>query len=117
MKTRFAVSPKINNRWHNYRKQRRQELLKIVADKEVFLSRLANHRCRIDRIATMEDSSALEDRIIVLQRVVAVVIAKWSLGLSFVRWCVSNQGEFCLSCQAIWAKRVRRHLQLLSREQ
>src|SRR6185436_13455952 len=76
METSFAVRPEIAYAGHHQRKQRRQQLLQIVADEEVFLSRLANNSCWIDRVAAMKDRFDFKHGIIMLQGIVTVVIAE-----------------------------------------
>jgi hypothetical protein len=78
----LAVRPQIPHAWHDEREQRRQELLQEVADVEVLLSRLANDRGRVDRVPAPGELSDMEDRVVVAQRVIAVVIAERPLRLA-----------------------------------
>src|SRR5215207_5501199 len=67
----------------------------------------------------MKDRFDIEDRIIVTQRVVTVMIAEWSFRSALVRWRVSDESEFRFCCESMSfrAERVTRHLQFLSGEQ
>jgi len=66
MKTSLTIAPQITNSGHNDRKQWRKQFLQIIADKKVFLSRLADYGCWIDRVLPMKNRFGLKDRIIVL---------------------------------------------------
>src|SRR5688500_167290 len=118
MKARFAVGPKIAHRTHHEGKQWRYELLQIVADKKVYLPRLADYWRRIDRGATMKDRVDMQHRTIVQPRVVTGMTAKRTFRPSLVRRRMSNKRKlgFRRKSMAI-ARSCLRHLQLLSAEQ
>ena len=89
----FAVGPEILDGRHDQREQRRQQLLQQVADEEVLLPRLADHRGGIDRVAPVRERAHAEDRVVVPQRVVAVVIAERPLRSPFARRHFADQRE------------------------
>ena len=89
----LAVRPEPLDRRHHQREQRRQQLLQEIADEEVLLARLADDGRRKDRIVAMRDALHLEHRVVVLQRVVAVVIAERPLGTPQLRRHLADQRE------------------------
>src|SRR5690606_26557925 len=99
MKTRFAIAPKVSDRRHHKRKKRRQQLLKIISDEKVLLSRLAHNRRGPDRILAVKDGVRVENRIIVRQRIIAVMIAERAFGTAFTRRNVADDREIRLSEQ------------------
>ena len=117
MKTGLAVAPQIANRRHHERKQRRQQLLQIIADKKIFLTRLADDRRRIDRVFAMKNRVGSENRIIVLQRIITVMIAERAFGPSLVRRDVAADRKFRFGDQAmtIGPERIRGRLDLSRR--
>jgi len=81
-------------------------LLQIIADEEIFLARFADDRSGIDCLATMEDCLDMENRIVMLERVIAIVIPEWSLRSSFMRRRVTNQGKLGFSGETVSAKGI-----------
>src|SRR6266581_4056723 len=115
MESGFTVSPQVADARHHQRKQRRQQLLQIVAKKKVFLPRFSNDGRRIDRVAPMKDSIDMKDRILMLQGIVTIVITKWSFRSSFVRWRLTNQGKLRVCGQPMpTTKRILRQLDLFT---
>ena len=51
----LAVGPQRLDRRHHHREERRQQVLQQVADEEVLLPRLADHRGRKDRVVPARD--------------------------------------------------------------
>ena len=84
MKSGLSVSPKIAHTGHYQRKQRRQKRLQIVSDEKILLLRFAHNGGWIDRIATMKDSIAIEDGVLMLQRVIAVMITERTFKPAFM---------------------------------
>ena len=73
----LAVGPEVDDARHHEREERREQLLQQVADEEVLLARLADDRRRVDRVlAAGRAPSTSEHRVVVAQRVVAVVVAE-----------------------------------------
>ncbi len=93
MVTSLPVRPEASDGRHDQRKERREQLLEQVSDEEIFLPRLTNHRSREDGVASVGQTLHLEDRIVVLQRVVAVVIAERALRLPKVWRNLAHQRE------------------------
>src|SRR5438094_4512311 len=118
MKSRLAVSPEIADARHHQRKQRRQKRLQVVADEKVFLLWLADDGGGIDRVATVRHRVAVKDRVLVLQRIVAVMIAEWAFRLSLMRWRMANEGKLGFRHQTMSAGgRVLCHSELSAAEQ
>jgi hypothetical protein len=67
----------------------------------------------------VKDRFNIEDRIIVTQRVVTVVIAKWSLRSSFMWRRMSDEGKLRLGCQTVsrLTQRISSELEFLSGQQ
>src|SRR5437016_10707630 len=101
MKSRFAIGPQIAHARHHERKQWRQERLQIITNEKIFLSRFADNSRGIDRIAPMKDSVAVKHRILMSQRVVAVMIAEWPFESTLVRRRGTNQGKLSLGDQTV----------------
>ena len=99
----LAVRPQPAHRRHHQREQRRQQRLQQVADEEVLLPRLADDGGRIDRVAPPGEPLDLEHRVVVLQRVVAVVIAERPLRLAHVRADTAHQRELGVGDQRVRA--------------
>ena len=59
--------------------------MQVVANEEVLLARLANDRRGPDGVLAAIDTAALEPRVVVRLRVVAVVIAKGTFGTTRTR--------------------------------
>ena len=89
----LAVGPQLLHRRHHQREERRQQLLQQVADVEVLLPRLADHRRRVDRVAAVGDGVDAEHRVVVPQRVVAVVVAERPFGSPLERRHLAHQRE------------------------
>src|SRR5882724_1132831 len=106
MEAGLDIRPQIADARHHQRKERRKELLQIISDEEIFLARFADHRSGIDCLATMEDCFDVENRIVMLQRVIAVVIPEWSLGSPFMRRRVTNQGKLGFSGETVSAEGI-----------
>ena len=81
----LAVRPQLLHRRHDEREQRREQFLQQIADEEVLLPRFADDRRGEHRVTPVRERADREDRVVVLQRVVAVVIAEWTLGATHVR--------------------------------
>src|SRR4051794_15900763 len=97
MKARFSIAPdRFDTRHHNWKKGR-EELLQIISNIKIFLFWLAHNRCRIDRILSMVESGAVENRKIMLQAVVAIMVSKRALQLPLMRLCISHEREFTLA--------------------
>src|SRR5438067_13935836 len=117
MKTRLAIRPEIAHARHDEWEKRREKFLQVVADEEIFLTWLADNRRRIDRIAAMKDCLDVEDRIIVLQRVVTVMIAERSFGSALVRRNMTDQSKLCFRNEPVsCAERILRHPDTLACE-
>jgi hypothetical protein len=66
----------------------------------------------------MRDRVAMKDGIVVLERIVAVMIAEWPFGSALVRRRLTNQGEFRLCHQTMrFAERILRHAQFFTAKQ
>src|SRR5689334_1620732 len=102
MKSRLAVRPEIAHRRYHERKQRRQQLLQVIADEEIFLPRFADDGRRIDCVTAMSDRVAMKHRIIVTQRVITVVIAEWSFRATLMRCGRADQSKLGLGCESMW---------------
>src|SRR5437868_14615394 len=115
MKSSLAVGPKISDRRHQQRKQWRQQLLQVVADKKILLARLADDSGRIDRVTPVKDRVDVKNRIVVLQGVVTVMIAKWTFRPPLVRERIPNQNEFSLCGEPVLfrAERIAPHLEFV----
>src|SRR5437879_2862251 len=118
MKSGFAIAPKIAHARHHQRKDRREQQLQIVTDKEIFLARFA-YDCRgIDRVATVRDRVAMKDWIVMLKRIVTVMVSERAFGSALLRRRVTNQCELSFSDETMRRpSRVLCHAQLLSAEQ
>src|SRR2546421_10757664 len=115
MKSGFAIAPKVAHARHHQRKDRREQRLQVIADKEIFLARLADYRRGIDRVATVRDRVAMKDRIVMLKRIVPVVIAERTFRPSLARRRVANQSELSFRNQSMRVTdRIPRHAQFLS---
>ncbi len=77
---RLAVGPQAQHAWHHEGEERGEQLLQEVADVEVLLPGLAHDGRGIDRVLAAAEVRDPEDRVVVAQRVVAVVVAEGSLG-------------------------------------
>src|SRR2546427_11560495 len=97
MKSGFSVSPKITHTGHHQRKQWRQKRLQIISDEKIFLLRFANNGSWIDCIVTMKDSIAIEDGVLMLQRVIAIMITERTFKPAFMGRRTADQSEFCFS--------------------
>ncbi len=118
MESRLAVRPEITDARHHQRKQRRQQRLQIIADEKVFLLWLAYDCRRIYGAATMRDRVAVKDRILVLQRIVAVMIAERTFRLSLMRRRVADEGKLGLRHQTMPAgDRVLCHSEFFAAQQ
>src|SRR5262249_1030054 len=85
---------------------------------EIFLTRFAHHRSRIDRITTMRHSLDMKDRILVLQRVVSVVIAEGTFRTPLFRRGMAYQSELGFRCEPVFTtNRILTNTKLLSGEQ
>ncbi len=93
MKARLSIGPEVANARHHEREERREQFLQVIADVEIFLARFADDGRRIDRVAAVKDGVNMKDRVVVPQRVVAVVIAERAFRSSFVRWDVPGERE------------------------
>ena len=90
----LAVRPEPLDRRHHQREQRRQQLLQQIADEEILLPRLADDRRRDrSRRARCAIRCTCEHRVVVLQRVVAVVIAERPFGPPHARRHLADQRE------------------------
>src|ERR1700730_9054011 len=66
----------------------------------------------------MEDGIQVEDWIIMLQGIVAVVISKWSFHSSFLRQGVADKCKLSIGSEAMFtAERIPSHLEFLPCEQ
>src|SRR5436190_16597299 len=117
MKTCFAIRPQIANAGHHQRKQRRQQLLEVIADEKVFLSWFAHDCCGVNSVATMKDRVDMKYRIVVLQRIIAVVITEWTFRTPFVWPRRSYQGELGFSRKTVWRAAHLRNPDLLTSKQ
>src|SRR5437764_8844106 len=118
MKSRLAVAPKIAHAGHHQWKDRREQRLQVITDKEIFLARFPDDCCRINCVATMYDRVAMKDWIVMLKRIVTVVIPERAFRSAFVWRRVTNQSELSFSDETMrGADRILRHAQLLSTEQ
>ena len=90
----LAVAPHGLDRGHYQLAQGRHELLDVGAEEHVFLWRLADNGGREDGVFAVIEALGLEYRVVVLQRVIAVVIAERPLGLAHVRRHHAFNGEF-----------------------
>src|SRR5438876_450091 len=116
MESGFTVSPQVADARHHQRKQRRQQLLQIVAKKKVFLLRFSNDGRRIDRVAPMKDGIDVKDRILMLQGIVSVMVAKRSFRSSLVRRRLTDERKLGLGGQPMpTTKRILRQLDLFTR--
>jgi hypothetical protein len=75
--------------------------LQIVADEEIFLARFADDGCRVDRIAAVVNLIDVENRVVVLQRVVTVVVAERSFGATRVRQHIPGQSKLGFGNEAM----------------
>src|ERR1044071_1621662 len=89
----LAIGPQLLHRGHHQRKERRQQLLQQIADEEVLLPRLPHHRRRIDRVPAVRHALHREHRVVVRQRVVAVVVAEGPFGLAHARRHLVHERE------------------------
>ena len=99
--TRFAVGPELLDGRHDHWKQRRQQFLQQIADEEVLLSRLPDHGGRKDGVVPPGDTLHVKNRIVVLQRVIAVVVAEWPFRPTGARRHRAHQGELGASHQGM----------------
>src|SRR6185369_11528725 len=101
MKTSFTIRPQIANAGHHQRKKWGQQLLQVVADEEVLLTRLAHYSRWIDGVAAMENGINFKHGIVVLQRVVAIVIAERSFRETPVRRRLTYQRKLRFGGQSM----------------
>jgi hypothetical protein len=91
--TGLSVRPQVHHPRHHEGEQGRKQLLEQVAEVEVLLPRLAHDGGRVDRIASMAEVRDLEHRVVVPQRVVAVVVAEGALGPPNARRDLADERE------------------------
>ena len=101
MKPGLAVTPEVSHAGHHQGEDRRQQRLQVIADKEILLTRFTHHRRGIDRVAPVRNCLAAENRIVVLQRIVAVVIAEGAFGFALVRPRLTDEREFSFRHQPV----------------
>ena len=88
-----------------------------VAEIEVFLARLPDHGRGDDGVGATTDRVELDDRVVVFQRVVAVVIAEGSLRLAHVGAHSSDESDLRLSDEGVRADRVLRERESFADEE
>ncbi len=103
MKTSLAVTPKILHRRHHQWEKGRKQFLQIIADKEIFLTRLSDDGRRINGIPSVKDGVRVEDRILMRKRIITVMIAKRPLGTAFVRRNIAADRKLCFREQTVVA--------------
>ena len=88
-----------------------------VTDKKVLLAWPPYNRGRIDSIPAMIHMLYLEDRIVMLQRVITVMVAKRALRLPDMRGNNSSKRKFGLGHQRMAAMWIFRHLKFFPQQQ
>src|SRR5689334_327810 len=118
MKSGFAIAPKIDYTRHHHRKDRREQRLQVIPNKEIFLARLAHYGRRINGVAAMRDRFAMKDRVFVFQRVITIMIAEGAFRPALMWWRVTNQSKFGFGNQTMRrTDRVLHYPQLLTAQE
>src|SRR6476659_2990267 len=119
METRFAITPKVSDGRHHKREKRREMLLQVISDKEVLLPRLADYSRRVYRVLSVEDRVNIKYRVVMLQRIIAVVVAERTLGTSDIRFNTPAKRKLCFSDKTVMrsSERALRHPDLSALEQ
>ena len=89
----FAITPHRFDRRHYQFAQGRHQLLYVGAEEHVFLWRFAHYGRREYCVFAVVKMAGLQYGVVVLQRVVAVVVAEGAFGLAHVRRHDALDGE------------------------
>src|SRR5688500_4244828 len=92
----LTVGPEIGYGGHHDGEEGREELLQVIAEVEVLLPWLSDDRRGAHRALFPEKTAAAEDRVVVLERVVPVVIAERALRAHLVRIYFTDEGELAV---------------------
>ena len=117
VKTGFAEGLQLLHPFHDQGKERGEQVLEKIADKKILLPGSADNGGRIDGLVAVIEMADLEDRIVMLQGVVAVMVAKGAFRSPHMRRHHALDGKFDIGHQAVAAARVLGHLQFLAQQQ
>src|SRR3989442_14456279 len=89
----LAVGPERADRRHDDGKKGGEEILEEIADVEILLPRLSYDGRGVDRVGPMMDRVDVEDRVIVSEGVVPIMVPERPLRPALARRDAADEGE------------------------